>query len=69
MLKGFIITLEVIAFAVIMFFQYGFIVHHSNTTNPNFLSEYAHIFLLFITALSFYLMERQTEFNNKMNFQ
>lgn len=61
--------MEVVGFSVIMFYQYGFIVHHSNTTNPNFLSEYAHVTLLFITALSFYLMERQTEFNNKMNFQ
>lgn len=68
MLKAVLAILEVVSYLVIMFTQYGYIVHQSITTNPNLPAEYAHVILLFITIVSYYLMERQTEFNSKMNF-
>ncbi|ALC44268.1 ACXA [Drosophila busckii] len=59
---------EALAYLIIILFQYDYIVHQSPTTNPYFISEYAHSILVVTTLFSLSLMERQTEFNNKVNF-
>ncbi|KAH8405400.1 hypothetical protein KR222_011030, partial [Zaprionus bogoriensis] len=68
MLKVLIGLLELVIVVVIMVFQFQFVVHHSITTNPYLISEYAHCMVLLITLLMFYLMERQAEFNDRMNY-
>lgn len=69
MMKVVVSTLEAITYMVILFFQFEYIVHHSLTTNPYFEAEYAHCLLVIITLLSLYFKERQTEFNNKINYK
>ncbi|KRF84840.1 adenylyl cyclase X E isoform X3 [Drosophila virilis] len=69
MMKVVVSTLEAITYMIILFFQFEYIVHHSLTTNPYFEAEYAHCLLVIITLLSLYFKERQTEFNNKINYK
>ncbi|XP_064544820.1 adenylyl cyclase X E-like isoform X4 [Drosophila montana] len=69
MMKVVVSALEALTYMIILFFQYGYIVHHSLTTNPYFEAEYAHCLLVIITLLSLYFKERQTEFNNKINYK
>ncbi|XP_051861885.1 adenylyl cyclase X E-like isoform X9 [Drosophila albomicans] len=68
-MKLMVTLLEVIIYMVLIFYQFNYIVHHSLSTNPYFLAEYSHCILILITFLSLCLMERQTEFNDKMNFK
>ncbi|XP_030372668.1 adenylyl cyclase X E-like [Scaptodrosophila lebanonensis] len=68
MAKTLVGGMETIIYMVLLFFQFEFIFHHSPTTNPFFFTEYAHSMLIVMTLVSMYLMERQTEFNNKVNF-
>ncbi|XP_030571544.1 adenylyl cyclase X E-like isoform X2 [Drosophila novamexicana] len=68
MVKIIVSVLEGLTYVIIMFFQFEYVIHHSKTTNPYFLSEYAHSYIIAITIVSFYLMERQAEFNSKVNY-
>ncbi|XP_064544952.1 adenylyl cyclase X E-like isoform X1 [Drosophila montana] len=68
MVKIIVSVLEGLTYVIIMFFQFEYIIHHSKTTNPYFSSEYAHTYIIGITIVSFYLMERQAEFNSKVNY-
>ncbi|KAH8261504.1 hypothetical protein KR044_010348, partial [Drosophila immigrans] len=68
-MKVMVTLLEVIIYMVLIFFQYEYIVHHGLTTNPYFQAEYAHCILILSTFFSLFLMERQAEFNDKMNFK
>lgn len=69
MVKIIVSVLEGLTYVIIMFFQFEYVIHHSKTTNPYFLSEYAHSYIIAITIVSFYLMERQAEFNSKVNYK
>ncbi|XP_032598459.1 adenylyl cyclase X E isoform X2 [Drosophila grimshawi] len=68
MVKIIVSTLEVATYLLLMLFQFEYIIHHSSTTNPYFQSEYAHSLILVITLISLYFMQRQAEFNNRVNF-
>lgn len=69
MMKVVVTIFEIVSYMVVVFYHFQYIVHNSLTTNPFFMAEYAHCILIVITGLIFYLMERQTEFNNKINFR
>ncbi|KAH8405367.1 hypothetical protein KR222_007428, partial [Zaprionus bogoriensis] len=68
MLKVLIGLLELVIVLVIMVFQFEFVVHNSTTTNPYLLPEYSHCMVLLTVLIMFYCMERQAEFNDRMNY-
>ncbi|KRG06797.1 adenylyl cyclase X E isoform X3 [Drosophila mojavensis] len=68
-MRIFIGLLEAISYLIIMFYQYEYVVHTSLTTNPYFLPEYAHCLLILVTLLVIFFKERQTEFDNKINYK
>lgn len=70
MMKVVVTIFEIVIYMiVVVFYHFAYIVHNSLTTNPFFMAEYAHCILIVITGLIFYFMERQTEFNNKINYR
>ncbi|XP_062132077.1 adenylyl cyclase X E-like isoform X1 [Drosophila sulfurigaster albostrigata] len=59
---------EASIYAIVIFFQYDYLFRNSSSTNPTFDPEICHCLLVSITLLSLYFMERQVEFNNKINY-
>lgn len=68
-MRIFIGLLEAISYLIIMIYQYEYVVHTSLTTNPYLLPEYAHCLLILVTLLVIFFKERQTEFDNKINYK
>ncbi|XP_043063825.1 adenylyl cyclase X E-like [Drosophila ficusphila] len=68
-LKTIIGTLELIAYVLIVFFQYGFVFQHSATTSPFLRAEIAHCCRVCMMLVTMYAKERQTEFNTKINYK
>ncbi|XP_032598673.2 adenylyl cyclase X E isoform X2 [Drosophila grimshawi] len=57
-----------VTYAVLVVFEFDYIFATSPSTNVNFNAEYSHILLIFITLGIFHLMERQTEFIAKVDY-
>ncbi|XP_030570584.1 adenylyl cyclase X E isoform X1 [Drosophila novamexicana] len=55
-------------YAVLVVFEFDYIYALSPSTNVNFNAEYSHILLIIITLGIFHLMERQTEFIAKVDY-
>lgn len=68
-LKTSIAILEVFGYMILLYFEYSFIFHHSKTTHSFLPSEYAHGLRILFTFISFYIKEREVEFNAKTNFK
>ncbi|XP_043071367.1 adenylyl cyclase X E isoform X2 [Drosophila grimshawi] len=69
MMKVIVSTLAAITYLIVVFFQFEIIMHHTFTTNPYLSPEYCHGEFVVIILLKLYFKERQTEFNNKINFK
>ncbi|KAH8318963.1 hypothetical protein KR067_000595 [Drosophila pandora] len=68
-LKTVIAILEVFAYMIILYFEYSFVFHHSKTTYAFLPSEFAHAMRVIFAFISFYIKEREVEFNAKTNFK
>ncbi|KAL7734589.1 hypothetical protein ACLKA6_010897 [Drosophila palustris] len=68
MVKIVVSVMETITYLIIINFQFDYLIHHSIPTNPFFAPEYAHGLFTVVTWFIYYYMERQVEFNNKINF-
>lgn len=67
--KQLVSTVEAVAYVIIVYFQFDFIIHSSMTSNPALNAELSHILFILLTWVFQYFMERDFEFNNKMNYQ
>jgi len=61
--------METTFYLVVIFFEYDYLIHNSITTNPTFSPENAHALFVVVTFIIYLYMERQVEFNNKINFK
>ncbi|XP_017108635.2 adenylyl cyclase X E-like isoform X1 [Drosophila bipectinata] len=68
-LKTAIATLEVLVYLVLIYLEYPFIFHHSKTSFAFLPSEAAHCMRVLFTFFTFYIKEREVEFNAKTNFK
>ncbi|XP_017872931.1 PREDICTED: adenylate cyclase type 2-like, partial [Drosophila arizonae] len=68
MVKIIVSVLEGTTYMIIMFIQFEYVINRSSTTNPYFDSEYAHGFKIMATLGCLYFMERQAEFNSRVNY-
>ncbi|KAH8327774.1 hypothetical protein KR074_003546, partial [Drosophila pseudoananassae] len=68
-LKMIISLVEVVVYFMFLFLQFTYVFHHSVTTSPYLIAEVAHSTRIFVTFVTFYLKERQVEFNTKTNFK
>ncbi|XP_017842246.1 adenylyl cyclase X E [Drosophila busckii] len=57
-----------LTYAVLVIFEFNYIFANSPSTNVNLNAEYSHILLIFTTLGIFHLMERQTEFIAKVDY-
>ncbi|KAH8419578.1 hypothetical protein KR222_006972, partial [Zaprionus bogoriensis] len=65
----FIVTIiEALSYAIIMLFEYQYIIRSGISTNPSFHPEYSHTVFLVISWLTQYIMEREFDFNSKINY-
>ncbi|XP_068142112.1 adenylyl cyclase X E isoform X1 [Drosophila tropicalis] len=67
-IKAIFSTIITVSYAVLVVFEFNYIFASSPSTNVNFNAEYSHILLIFITLGIFHLMERQTEFIAKVDY-
>lgn len=67
--KFVISSLEVVMYIIVIFFHYNFKMNNSISTNPTLAPEVAHTLFTLLTWGFQCFMERDFEFNNKMNFQ
>ncbi|KAH8379844.1 hypothetical protein KR009_007571 [Drosophila setifemur] len=61
-------TLITIAYAILVVFEFNYVYSSSPSTNVNFNAKYSHTLLMLITMGIFHLMERQTEFIAKVDY-
>ncbi|XP_070135926.1 adenylyl cyclase X E isoform X3 [Drosophila bipectinata] len=61
-------TIITIAYAILVVFEFHYIYSSSPSTNVNFNAKYSHILLMIITMGIFHVMERQTEFIAKVDY-
>ncbi|EDV50278.1 adenylyl cyclase X E isoform X1 [Drosophila erecta] len=61
-------ALIMIGYAVLVVSEFNYIYANSPSTNVNFNAKYSHILLMIITFGIFHLMERQTEFIAKVDY-
>ncbi|XP_034655456.1 adenylyl cyclase X E-like isoform X1 [Drosophila subobscura] len=61
-------TIITIAYSALVIFEFNHIYANSPSTNVNFNAKYSHILLMIITLGIFHVMERQTEFIAKVDY-
>ncbi|KPU77597.1 uncharacterized protein Dana_GF24856, isoform C [Drosophila ananassae] len=61
-------TIITVAYAILVVFEFHYIYSSSPSTNVNFNAKYSHILLMIITMGIFHVMERQTEFIAKVDY-
>lgn len=69
MVKQLVSTFEAVTYIIFVNFQFDFVVHSSMSTNPALDAEISHVLFVALTWVFQYIMERDFEFNNKMNYQ
>ncbi|KAH8414094.1 hypothetical protein KR222_006383, partial [Zaprionus bogoriensis] len=67
-MKTVITVMETFTYEILMCYHYQYIYHSSITTNPSFIPEYSQSLFIIVTWITQYTMEREAEFNNKMNY-
>lgn len=67
--KFVISSFEVVAYMIVVFYHFNFKMNNSIATNPTLAPEISHTLLLLLTWCFQWFMERDFEFNNKMNYQ
>lgn len=60
---------QVFTYVIVIFFHFNFKMNNSRTTNPTLPPVLAHTLLTLLTWVFQCFMERDFEFNNKMNYQ